>query len=275
MQIIINRIAILSVDRTVVSRIKWGVFFLILLINISVVCIWVPANLQISDELIRINNIWDRIQKGLICIIDAALNFYFIHLVRSQLVAKGLTKYTRLFRFNLFMIGISVILDIMIVTMMSLHNKLMYDPFSLFLQHIAHKYISYVQFHPLAYLLKLQIELGMADLIIKIVRATKPGPSSSEPYPHYANTTMASTRGQLNRGNFQSWNSNRQNQPHVSPGSNADAVEMEMYANAIKKTVVAEVLSSDDTKRPGSQGSDDEMISENSSTRRLKGEPMV
>lgn len=35
---------------------------------------------------------------------------------------------------------------------------------------------SYVQFHPLMYLIKLKIEMNMADLIIKIVKATSPAP---------------------------------------------------------------------------------------------------
>lgn len=35
---------------------------------------------------------------------------------------------------------------------------------------------SYVQFHPLMYLIKLKIEMNMADLIVKIVKATSPAP---------------------------------------------------------------------------------------------------
>lgn len=105
-------------------RIKWGTFGLLLLINISVACIWVPASLQINDKFISINNVWDRIQKALICVIDALLNVYFVYLVNSRLITNGLTKYTRLFRFNLVMIVVSVALDIMIVAMMSLPNKL-------------------------------------------------------------------------------------------------------------------------------------------------------
>lgn len=124
MQIIINRVAILSVDSASMRRMKWGTFAALVLINISVVCIWVPASLQINQKFIDINNIWDRIQKALICVIDALLNIHFIYLVDSRLIANGLTKYKRLFRFNLVMIIISVSLDIMIVAMMSLPNKL-------------------------------------------------------------------------------------------------------------------------------------------------------
>lgn len=124
MQIIINRVAILSVDPTTVSRLKWGTFGIIVAINIAVTCIWVPASLQLSSTFIAINNVFDRVQKSLLCIIDAGLNYYFIHLVRSRLIANGLTKYTRLFKFNLVMIGVSISLDVLIVAMMSLPNKL-------------------------------------------------------------------------------------------------------------------------------------------------------
>lgn len=84
------------------------------LVNISVFCIWIPARLQISQNWIHINNIWDRIEKVIFCLIDAGLNLYFIYLVRSKLIANGLTKYHRLFRFNLFMIACSVALDVRI-----------------------------------------------------------------------------------------------------------------------------------------------------------------
>ena len=112
MQIIINRISILSMDHSFIRRVKWGVFLAIIAINISVVCVWVPASLQISARYIAINNVWDRCQKSLLCIIDAALNIYFVYLVRSRLIANGLTKYVRLFKFNLVMIVISVSLDV-------------------------------------------------------------------------------------------------------------------------------------------------------------------
>jgi hypothetical protein len=143
MQVIVNRIAVLSIRSKTHFRLKWGVFLFILCINISVACIWVPASLQINDTYIRINYVWDRVEKALICIIDLALNVYFIYLVRSRLIANGLIKYNLLFRFNLVMIFVSVSLDVsrppetlmemaswtnawwqlLIVAMMSLPNK--------------------------------------------------------------------------------------------------------------------------------------------------------
>ncbi|KAK1973351.1 hypothetical protein LZ30DRAFT_611118, partial [Colletotrichum cereale] len=76
----------------------------------------------------------------------------------------GLTKYTALFRFNLAMIAISISLDITLIGVMSLPNTLIY-----------------AQFHPLAYLLKLHIEMGMADLIAKVVKASHPMSPHLEP----------------------------------------------------------------------------------------------
>ncbi|KAF1963108.1 hypothetical protein CC80DRAFT_392025, partial [Byssothecium circinans] len=155
MQIIVNRISLLWVRRSVATRLKWTVAGILGLINISVFVIWIPARLQISPTWIHLNDIWDRIEKVIFAVIDGGLNGYFIYLVRTKLIANGLTKYMPLFWFNIFMICISMSLDMILIGMMSLRNGFVY-----------------VQFHPLVYLIKLHIEMNNADLIIKIVRAT-------------------------------------------------------------------------------------------------------
>ncbi|KAH7111353.1 hypothetical protein B0J11DRAFT_619929 [Dendryphion nanum] len=155
MQIIINRISLLSVRRSVATRLKWTVAAILGVINISVFIIWIPARLQISKTFININEIWDRIEKVIFALIDGSLNAYFIYLVRTKLIANGLTKYMPLFWFNIFMVCISMSLDIILIGVMSLRNGFVY-----------------VQFHPLVYLIKLHIEMNNADLIIKIVKAT-------------------------------------------------------------------------------------------------------
>lgn len=122
LQIIINRCAILITDRRLASRIKWGVAGVITAINISVYCIWVPARLQISEQYVHINEWWDRCEKVIYLIVDAALNFYFIHIVQQNLVQHGLTKYRGVVRFNMFIIGFSLAMDVLIISMMSLNN---------------------------------------------------------------------------------------------------------------------------------------------------------
>ncbi|ETS81416.1 hypothetical protein PFICI_06418 [Pestalotiopsis fici W106-1] len=154
LQIIINRCAILVHDPAVVWRLKVGVAILITAVNVSVYLIWIPARLQISERYIWINDRWDRCEKVIYLLVDAALNIYFITIVSKNLVHNGLDKYKRLARFNLFIIGFSLSMDVLIIGMMSLQNTFVY-----------------MQFHPLAYTVKLNIEMSMADLIVKVARA--------------------------------------------------------------------------------------------------------
>ena len=89
------------------GQLRWAVAGFLGIINISVFIIWIPARLQISAEWIHINEIWDRIEKVLFLIVDAGLNIYFIHLVRTRLIANGLTKYN-----SLFLVSVSMSLDV-------------------------------------------------------------------------------------------------------------------------------------------------------------------
>ncbi|KAM5367294.1 hypothetical protein ACJA88_011546 [Fusarium oxysporum] len=155
LQIILNRLGLLMVVPGRATRLKWIVFAIILAVNISVFIIWMPARLQINDQWIWLNNIWDRCEKVIFALVDGALNAYFIYLVRSRLIENGLTKYIPLYRMNLFLIFVSLSLDVVLVGLMSLPSSLVY-----------------LSFHPVCYLLKLQIEIKMAELITKIVRSS-------------------------------------------------------------------------------------------------------
>lgn len=111
MQIIINRIGILTAPIRV-TKLKWAVFLALLLVNSSVLIIWIPAHLQISPEWIRINEIWDRCEKVIFAFIDLSLNLRFVYLVRSRLVSYGLSKYIPLYKLNLVMVSFSICLDV-------------------------------------------------------------------------------------------------------------------------------------------------------------------
>ncbi|KAK8117982.1 uncharacterized protein PG998_006263 [Apiospora kogelbergensis] len=137
-----------------------GVFGILSLVNISVYCIWIPARLQISDTYININKIWDRLEKVIFLTVDSSLSIYFVMLIRKNLIDNGLTKYMPLYRFNLFMVGCSIALDAILIASMSIPND-----------------IVYLQFHPLVYMMKLHIEMNIASLIAKVVRATTGGHS--------------------------------------------------------------------------------------------------
>ncbi|KAI5456038.1 hypothetical protein BGZ63DRAFT_342790, partial [Mariannaea sp. PMI_226] len=153
LQIIVSRCALLIHDRKFVWRVRYGVAAIITVINISVFVIWIPTRLQISDTWPHINAIWDRIEKSIYLIVDACLNGLFIYTVKKSLVEYGLTKYDALVRFNMFIIGFSLSMDLLIIGMISLHSHFVY-----------------MQFHPLAYIVKLNIEMTMARLIVKVAR---------------------------------------------------------------------------------------------------------
>ncbi|KAL1305481.1 hypothetical protein AAFC00_002357 [Neodothiora populina] len=154
LQIIINRVSVLMVDRRRAKHLKWGVAALITAINISVYCIWIPARLQVSENYIKINDVWDRCEKTIYLVVDALLNIFFIRTVQRSLVKPGLSKYRPLVKFNTLIIGFSLSMDVLIISTMSLPNSFVY-----------------MQFHPLAYIVKLKIEMSMADLISSVARA--------------------------------------------------------------------------------------------------------
>ncbi|KAI0532181.1 hypothetical protein GGR58DRAFT_523429 [Xylaria digitata] len=153
LQIIINRCLIIAHNKHFTEKLKIGVAVLITAVNISVYNIWIPARLEISETYIHTNEWWDRVEKVIYLLTDAFLNIYFIHVVQHGLIRNGLTKYRNLVRFNKFIIGFSLSMDLLIIAMMSLPNTFVY-----------------MQFHPLAYIVKLNIELSMADLIGRIAR---------------------------------------------------------------------------------------------------------
>ncbi|CUA71661.1 Eukaryotic translation initiation factor 3 subunit A [Rhizoctonia solani] len=155
LQIIINRICILLPDSSQRHWLKFGVAAWIVLISISVYCIWIPAKLQISETWIRVNLYWDHTEKILYLFTDAALNIMFIRLIRQRLVSKGLTKYDKLVAMNSRMIFVSLSMDVVIIGMLSYRNDLVY-----------------MQFHPVAFMVKLEIEMCMSRLMIKVARST-------------------------------------------------------------------------------------------------------
>jgi hypothetical protein len=125
-QIIRNRISLLITSDREKFWLKWGSFLIVLGINISVYCIWIPARLQISPFWIQLNNIWDRIEKAIYLVLDAGLNIYFVVLVKRKLLSSGVTKYYPLFRFNIMMVVLSLSLDVLLIGLMSLPNGLIY-----------------------------------------------------------------------------------------------------------------------------------------------------
>jgi hypothetical protein len=115
MQIIINRIALIVEHRGTVRKLKWGTVAFITSINIAVFIIWIPAHTvpPVSETFVKINNVWDKISKVLILIVDAGLNWYFLKTVNERLVKQhGLTKYQPLVGFNVKLMVLSIAMDV-------------------------------------------------------------------------------------------------------------------------------------------------------------------
>ncbi|XXH00051.1 hypothetical protein Hte_006393 [Hypoxylon texense] len=175
LQIIINRLSLLVAVPGRATKMKWMTGLLITLINISVFCIWVPARLQINHTFIRANEVWDRVEKGIFACSDLSLNLYFVYLVRSRLVDNGLTKYTRVYKMNLVLVFVSMALDVraiieifeMQILVLTFANQVVL----ITLMSLPNTFV-YLLFHPVAYLFKLIIEMEMADLICKVVKAS-------------------------------------------------------------------------------------------------------
>ncbi|KAH0350894.1 hypothetical protein KCU81_g2201, partial [Aureobasidium melanogenum] len=173
MQIIINRIALIAERKPTATKLKIATAVIISCINIAVFCIFIPSHMipPANQTFVNINKYWDRLSKVLIMLVDAYLNWYFVYVVRARLVKyHGLKKYKPLIGYYTRLGLVSVAMDLMLIGLMSLRNHLLF-----------------VQFHPVAYMVKLNIEMSMADMIVKVARSSendvKPKSSSHTPFP--------------------------------------------------------------------------------------------
>jgi hypothetical protein len=59
-QIIINRVSILMMNRKRAKQLKIGVAAGIVVLNITVFCIWIPAKLEVNQTFVKLNVVWVR-----------------------------------------------------------------------------------------------------------------------------------------------------------------------------------------------------------------------
>ncbi|KAK0623866.1 hypothetical protein B0T14DRAFT_565183 [Immersiella caudata] len=203
-QIMTNRISLVLYDPAKARRLRVAVALAIGVINVSVFIVWIPARLQISHEWMVINNIWDRIEKVLFLFIDLFLNAYFMWLVKITLIANGLTQYRVVYRCNLIMVCFSISTDIAIICSM-----------------VAPVDTVYIEAHAVAYMVKLYIEMNLAELLGKVVKRSnqqrnsckaadgwQPGPSDSLFNREWRNTgkkVLRPTGGQMHSLDTEKW----------------------------------------------------------------------
>ncbi|KAH9458772.1 hypothetical protein Pst134EA_018928 [Puccinia striiformis f. sp. tritici] len=148
LQIIVNRIVLIWGNPAHIRWLRWGVFSWVSLINISAI----PARIQVSPAYAKFQAVWEPSEKTLCLLTDFVLNVTFIYSVRKTLISNGLTKYNELVKFNILVIGLSIALDLGIVSSMFLHGSLPYE-----------------SLNSLSGFVKLQTELLMNELIVKVV----------------------------------------------------------------------------------------------------------
>ncbi|OAV94992.1 hypothetical protein PTTG_05504 [Puccinia triticina 1-1 BBBD Race 1] len=128
---------------------RWGIWIWAFLLTGAAFSTWIPARLQVSEQIIKLNAICYPIVRVVCLLTNACLNITFIYSVKNSLVANGLTKYNRLLRFNAKIMALSLFLDLV--------------PILLFLL--------YISFFPLSTMIKLQIELVTNDLIVEVIKS--------------------------------------------------------------------------------------------------------
>lgn len=124
LQIIANRVALIMPNQQRAKMLKLSLLIAVGIINISVFIVWIPARMNVSPVWVHTNEIWDRVEKVIYLFMDLGLNVYFLYLVRSKLIQRGLQKYQPLFKFNAVIVVISISMDVLIIGMMSLPNGL-------------------------------------------------------------------------------------------------------------------------------------------------------
>lgn len=63
-------------------------------------------------SFIKVNSIFDRVEKSIYMVIDATLNWYFVRVVKRQLLDDGLAKYKPLVDFNVRIVLLSMCMDV-------------------------------------------------------------------------------------------------------------------------------------------------------------------
>ncbi|RYO79851.1 hypothetical protein DL766_008342 [Monosporascus sp. MC13-8B] len=121
------------------------------------------------------------------------------------------------------MVALSISLDVILVGLMSLPNT-----------------VVYLQFHPVAYLIKLVIAINMAELVTKVVRVTNPRANTDDSRPKGTSRSHKTGSNKLSHflvtgrdSMFRSGN----HEAEVTVGKGAD---MEM--DGIQKTVETRVV---------------------------------
>jgi hypothetical protein len=120
MLIIVNRVSLIMFNKSKARKVACLITISVLLVCAAIGIVWLPAR-RGQNPYVDIICYWEKLGGVAIMAIDGGLNLYFIKLIRKELVAVGLTKYKKLYRFNCGMIVVSMSLDVSLPAMMHEH----------------------------------------------------------------------------------------------------------------------------------------------------------
>lgn len=125
-QIIANRVAVIMVNQRQAKKLKLGLAALITPVCGTVLYVWTVGHFpEATPEQVTRNFRLEIAEKIFFLLIDLSLNLYFLYLVRYRLIAYGLTKYWKLFKFNVVFVIISTTFDALLLGLLNLPDGFM------------------------------------------------------------------------------------------------------------------------------------------------------
>jgi len=172
--IILNRLLLLYGDKKTKSWFKIAVSTLLIMVGCCVIALWLCAAFGVSHQTIKANRVFEYFEKAFFLIIDSALNYLFIKTIKERLIKLGLTKYDALVSRNTKTVILSICLYAMLIGLM------IWDK--------GFNSALYVLFVSLVFMIKLNIELSLSELMVQVV--------SAKPSTYKSNATN-NTHGEL------------------------------------------------------------------------------
>ncbi|KXS22239.1 hypothetical protein M427DRAFT_486108 [Gonapodya prolifera JEL478] len=153
--IILNRTSLMWRDRDQTRRMSVCLHIAIGVINVVVLVFWPAAQLGTCAFAVRFNDVFDKLEKVLLALLDAALNISFVYTFRKFTMALEDPAYQRAIKLSAILAIAGLGCDALILGLMFGN-----DPFI------------YTFAHVIAYPIKLLLELEMADLIKSTVKGS-------------------------------------------------------------------------------------------------------
>ncbi|KXH43839.1 hypothetical protein CSIM01_11995 [Colletotrichum simmondsii] len=152
-QILANRLGLLMHNKRRVKYMKIGLLVFIGIFNLAYIGLWIAFTLDPTPLAVVINRYLTRLDIVIDLLVNIVLDTTFLIIIKRELIAGGLVKYRLLFNCGVAAVCLSISLDVVMMILMSAPNS-----------------YHYTCTHPVAYCVRLIIEMLMADLIAVIAR---------------------------------------------------------------------------------------------------------